>query len=280
MFRVSSWIEGFLSPEADPQSHTKKAGNSGKPQRQIAEQSSGDVWQQEMVARACSFADLSAYSFKDRLLIRAADLAFYLLISVIGRTVRFEVESWEPWEMTLRNGHLPIGAFWHESIFLSTYFWRKRRFVVMTSQSRDGEYIARFIQRFGYGVARGSATRGGLSAGGRMAQLMDAGCPAAFTADGPKGPAHKSKMGPLLLARRTGHPINPFTIVPLHGWRISTWDRLQVPRPFTRARVIGKPPIYVAADADTAALRAKRDELQRALDELDRRGEEWRRAQA
>jgi lysophospholipid acyltransferase (LPLAT)-like uncharacterized protein len=249
-----------------------------KAQKQIVEQGSGGAQRQEMLTRAYSFADLSAYSFKDRLLIRAADLVFYLVIGLIGRTVRFEVESWEPWEATLRNGHLAIGAFWHEGIFLSTYFWRRHRFVVMTSQSRDGEYIARFIQRFGYGVARGSATRGGVTAGGSMARLMDAGCPAAFTADGPKGPAHKSKMGPVLLARETGHPINPFTIVPLRCWRVRTWDRLQVPKPFTRAVLIGAPPIYVAADADGVALREKRDELQHALEELDRRGEEWRRA--
>ena len=113
------------------------------------------------VDRAYSFADLSDYSFKDRFLIRAADLAFYLVINLIGHTVKFEVEGWENWEAASRDGNIPIYSFWHNRIFLSIYFWRRRGIVVMTSQSFDGEYIARFIQRFGSGAARGRLARRG-----------------------------------------------------------------------------------------------------------------------
>ncbi|MDQ3805418.1 MAG: DUF374 domain-containing protein, partial [Acidobacteriota bacterium] len=117
----------------------------------------------ERVARAYRFADLSGYSFRERLLIRAADLAFYLVINALGRTARFRVEGWEHWEGAHAGGP-PILAFWHDQIFLTTYYFRRRRIVVMTSRSFDGEYIARFIQRFGYGAARGSSTRGGVGA--------------------------------------------------------------------------------------------------------------------
>src|SRR5258708_24710182 len=86
-------------------------------------------------ARAYSFADLSSYSFKDRLLIRAADLAFFILIKLIGRTVEFEVEGWEHWVAASRDEKIPIFTFWHNRVFLSTYFWRRRRIVVMTSPS-------------------------------------------------------------------------------------------------------------------------------------------------
>ena len=75
--------------------------------------------------------------------------------------------------------------------FLTTYWWRKRRIVVMTSRSFDGEYIARFIQRFGYGAVRGSSTRGGVGAIVEMVRLMRAGCTTAFTIDGPKGPRRR-----------------------------------------------------------------------------------------
>src|SRR5258708_12979922 len=114
---------------------------------------------EETVARAYRFADLSSYPAKKRFLIRAADLAFFFLIKVIGRTIRWQVEGWENWEAATSDGHVPIYTFWHNRVFLSTYFWRKRRIVVMTSQSFDGEYIARFIQRFGYGAAPGSIPR-------------------------------------------------------------------------------------------------------------------------
>ena len=229
------------------------------------------------IERAYAFADLSKYSFKDRLLIRAADLAIFVLIKLIGATIKIEVEGWENWKTASSNRKIPIYCFWHNTIFLSIYFWQKRRIVVMTSQSLDGEYIARFVQRFGNGGARGSSTRGATGAFIEMVRLMRAGCPAAFTVDGPKGPPYVAKMGPVLLAKKTGNPMLPFTITPKKFWQItSSWDRTQVPRPFTRARVLIAAPIFVPADADEDLLATKRDELQRALDELEQHGEQWR----
>jgi lysophospholipid acyltransferase (LPLAT)-like uncharacterized protein len=191
------------------------------------------------VERAYEFADLSAYPFKKRLLIRLADLAFYSLISILGRLARFEVEGWEHHEEVTGKGGLPIYCFWHDRIFLATYWWRRRRIVVMTSQSFDGEYIARFIQRFGYGAARGSSTRGGVGAVVEMARLMRAGCTTAFTIDGPKGPRYVAKMGSVLLAKKSGHPVLPFTVALARYWMLPSWDKLQIPKPFTRAKVSG-----------------------------------------
>lgn len=231
---------------------------------------------EQSVERAYSFADLSDYSFKQRFLIRAADLAFYAVIHLIGFTVRFEVIGWENHEEVTQTGGLPIYNFWHDRILLTTYWWRKRRIVVLTSKSFDGEYIARFIQRFGYGAVRGSSTRGGVGAIVEMVRLMRNGCTTGFTVDGPKGPPYVAKMGPVLLAKKSGHPMLPFTMALKHYWKAPSWDSFQIPKPFTRARVYVSPAIYVPADADEAMLQGKRDELQAALDDLNRRGEEWR----
>src|SRR6266498_4886309 len=73
------------------------------------------------IERAYSFARLSGYSFKDRILIRAADVAFFILIKLIGRSVKFEIEGWENWEAAAREGKIPIYTFWHNRVFLSTY---------------------------------------------------------------------------------------------------------------------------------------------------------------
>ena len=108
--------------------------------------------------------------------------------------------------------------------------------------------------------------------------MMRAGSPTAFTIDGPKGPRYVAKMGAVLLAKKTGHPILPFTITAARFWEAKkSWDRSQVPKPFTRARVTIAAPIYVRPDADNLELDKKRDELQRALDEVSQRGEKWRR---
>ena len=223
------------------------------------------------IDRAYTFADLSGYTFKERLMIRAADLAFFITIKLIGSTVKFEVEGWENWEAASRDGKIPIYTFWHDRIFLSIYFWQRRRIVVMTSQSFDGEYIARFIQRFGAGAARGSSTRGATGAFVEMVRLMRAGCATAFTIDGPRGPRHVAKMGAVLLAKKTGNPVLPFTITAEKFWEAKSWDRPQIAKPFTRAHVYIAAPIFVPPDADDAELEAKRDELQRVLEDLDSR---------
>ena len=228
------------------------------------------------VERAYRFTDLSEYPLKKRLTIRLADLAFYALINLIGRTIKFEVTGWENHEQIFRDGHLPIYVFWHERIFLTTYWWRNRRIVVLTSKSFDGEYIARFIQRFGYGAVRGSSTRGGVGAVVEMVRLMRSGCTTAFTIDGPKGPPRVAKQGAVLLAKKSGQAILPVTMALERRWIAPTWDNFQVPKPFSRACVFVATPIYVAADADEAELAAKNDLLQATLDELTERGEVWR----
>jgi len=229
---------------------------------------------EETIARAYRFADLSSYSLKNRLLIRTADIAFFVLIKLIGHTIRWQVEGWENWEAASRDGQLPIYTLWHNRVFLATYFWQKRRIVVMTSQSFDGEYIARFIQRFGFGAARGSSTRGAIGAIIEMTRLMRAGSPAGFTIDGPKGPRYVAKMGAVLLAKKTGQPILPFTITARHWEAKGSWDGFQVPLPFSRARVVLAAPIYVSAETDDEGLEAKRDELQAALDNINGLSEE------
>ncbi len=223
------------------------------------------------IERAYRFADLSGYTFKERLMIRAADLAFFIAIKLIGTTVKFEIDGWENWEAASRDGKIPIYTFWHDRIFLSIYFWQRRGIVVMTSRSFDGEYIARFIQRFGAGAARGSSSRGATGAFVEMVRLMRAGCPTAFTIDGPRGPRHVAKMGAILLAKKTGNPVLPFTITAEKFWAAKSWDKLQIPKPFSRARVWIAPPIFVRPDALAEELQAKRDELQRVLDDLDGR---------
>jgi lysophospholipid acyltransferase (LPLAT)-like uncharacterized protein len=237
---------------------------------------SGTRSSDEIRRRVYEFADLSDYSFVDRVKIRAADLLFYLLIKLIGLTARFEVVGWENHDKAEANGGLPIYVFWHDRIFLTTYWWRNRKIVVLTSRSFDGEYIARFIQRFGYGAIRGSSTRGGVGAIVEMVRLMRAGCTTAFTIDGPKGPRYVAKMGAVLLAKKSGQPIMPVTMALERFWTVPSWDQFQIPKPFTRARVYVAPPIYVNGDADENELNAKLEELQATLDDLNVKTDQWR----
>jgi lysophospholipid acyltransferase (LPLAT)-like uncharacterized protein len=221
-------------------------------------------------------ADLSAYSLKQKIAIHLAERAFYLLIKFVGVTIRYEIEGWDNFEQIERGGKIPIYCFWHDRIFAGTYFFRNRGIVVITSQSFDGEYIARFIRRFGYGAVRGSSTRGGTGALIEMIRLMKRGLPMGFTVDGPKGPRYVAKSGAVLLAKKTGNPLMPFVVETEKFWTIKSWDKLRIPKPFTRARVFIAEPVYVAAEASEIEVENKRLELQRKLDAAVKLGEQWR----
>ncbi len=216
----------------------------------------------ESADRLYTFADISSYSFKQRLIIRVAGLALYGLIRVIGATMRFEVKGWENFSAT----EPLVYCFWHNRIPIATYFWRNRRIVVMSSRSFDSEYIARFIQRFGYGAARGSSTRGGKAALIQMIRAVRDGKSAAFTVDGPRGPIYEAKPGAVLLAAKSNAALLPFSISLNRYWQLPSWDRIQIPKPFARAIVVLGNPIKVADDPATHE--AKHQELQEALEEM------------
>ena len=220
--------------------------------------------------------DLTEYSFKQRMLISLADWTFYGLIKLIGATLRYETVGMETFDKIATDGKSPIMTFWHNRIFATTHYFRNRGIVVITSQSFDGEYIARFIQRFGYGAVRGSSTRGGVGALVEMIRLSKKGLPMGFSIDGPKGPLYVAKSGACLLAKKTGNPILPFLVETEKYWEVKSWDRLQIPKPFSRAKVFIAEPICVAKDANENEIENKREELQRKLDELVKFGEQWR----
>ena len=212
------------------------------------------------------------------MLIRSAGVIGYLLTALVGRLTRFEVEGMENIEKVESAGRQPILVFWHDRILLATYYFRNRNIIVLSSKSFDAEYTARIIKRFGFGTIKGSSTRGGRAAMIEMIRtIRNEGYPAGFTIDGPRGPRYKVKSGPLLVTKKTGNPILPFIVEARNRWCLNSWDRLQIPWLFTRAKVLIGKPIYVDPKADEAEMSTKLAALQDALDDLVDRGEHWRK---
>ncbi len=197
----------------------------------------------------------------------------YWVIRIVGRTMRWESEGDSYLDEIYKSGNRAIFTFWHGRIFSATYYWRNRGIVVMTSMNRDGEPIARCIQRFGYGAARGSSSRGGFRALAEMAREIRNGRDTAFTIDGPRGPRYVAKQGPVLLALKTGAAIFCFHISAKHKIQLNSWDQFQIPLPFTTALVLKAPPIWVPPDASEAHLRALHEKMQTTLDDLRKRGD-------
>ena len=109
-------------------------------------------------------------------------------------------------------------AFWHGRILPATFYFRRRGIVVMTSENFDGEWIARIIERFGYGTARGSTSRGGRRALLQLVRDVQQGKAAGFTLDGPRGPARVAQPGAVWLAGTAGQPLLPFHLEASRSW--------------------------------------------------------------
>ncbi len=205
------------------------------------------------------------FTFFDRIKLALVTWAGYLAVRLIGPTLRWTVsieDSGPPDEFP----HPVIIAFWHRCVFPGTWHYRNRNIAVMTSRSFDGEYIARIIEKLGYGAVRGSSSRGAVRALLGMHKEIEAGRSVAFTIDGPRGPRYVAKPGPVLLARNTGVPILTFHIALESPWILPSWDQFMIPKPFSRAVLRVNRLLYVPADADNAALDRYHAEMQAALD--------------
>ncbi|MGH9147208.1 MAG: lysophospholipid acyltransferase family protein [Vicinamibacterales bacterium] len=198
----------------------------------------------------------------------------YPLVDLLGRTLRWQVDGAQHLDALAASGRPPVLGFWHGRILPATYYFRRRGIVVITSENFDGEWIARIIERFGYGTARGSTSRGARRALLQMKRVLEDGRAVAFTLDGPRGPARRAQAGAVWLAGATENPLVPFHIEAERHWTLGSWDRTQIPRPFsTTALAIGIP-IPVPRDPDEAMIERKREELEHSLELLEIRAKE------
>jgi lysophospholipid acyltransferase (LPLAT)-like uncharacterized protein len=195
----------------------------------------------------------------------------YPLINALGHTLRWRVEGLQHLEVIRASGRQPVMAFWHGRILPATFYFRRRGIVVITSENFDGEWIARIIERFGYGTARGSTSRGARKAMLQLLRDMKAGRAAGFTLDGPRGPARVAQAGAIWLASATGNPLLPFHLEASSHWSLRSWDRTQIPKPFSTVALVVGEPIEVAKDASSEVLEAARLELEARLTALEAR---------
>ncbi len=194
----------------------------------------------------------------------------YPALALLCRTYRWRVEGAANYDAVIAAGRQPILALWHGRILPGLHYFRHRGVVVITSQNFDGEWIARVLHRFGFGTARGSTSRGAARALVQLRRALEAGRPAAFTVDGPRGPARVAQAGVVWLAGTSGHPILPFHIEADRAWTAQSWDRTQIPKPFsTVALAIGEP--LEVPDTRPATLEDARVRLEAVLAALEGR---------
>jgi lysophospholipid acyltransferase (LPLAT)-like uncharacterized protein len=193
----------------------------------------------------------------------------YPLLAALGATYRYRVDGIEHLHAARAGGH-PIHAFWHGRILPGTVYFKRQGIVVITSENFDGEWIARIITRFGYGTARGSSSRGARKALLQLVRDVKS-KPVAFTLDGPRGPARIAQPGAAWLSSVTGNPIIPFHLEADRHWTLNSWDRTQIPKPFSTVALSFAEPFVVPSRADDGEIRRACERLERELAACARR---------
>ncbi len=177
-------------------------------------------------------------------------------------------------EVARRMGHRYIYAFFHDVMLFPAYYWNWPEMQILISDHRDGEYITQVVQRLGFGVVRGSTTRGGARAVREMLSRTDRGhlC---VTPDGPRGPRHSVHPGLIYLAKRTGRPIVGVGMAFDRPWRANSWDRFAVPLPFRAACAVTTDAFTVPADADGTELESYRQKVEHRMNAVTDEAEDW-----
>ncbi len=207
------------------------------------------------------------FTLRQRIVLRIIIWLGYWVIRLIGPTLRVSISFEDGAQETLERRPL-IGSFWHSCIIPATYICRDLGVRVMSSYSYDGEYMGRIIHRFGFVAVKGSSSRNAVRALLGLRRALEDGWTVAFTLDGPRGPRHKVKPGPVALARSAGVPLTMFHAAVDRAWVLNSWDRMMIPMPFSRVLLRFGKLIPVPADATDEDIERHTAELQAALDRV------------
>ncbi len=205
---------------------------------------------------------------------RAAPVAMRLAAALVGglaATWRYRVRGWEHVEAARRSGRPVIYILWHSRILPLLYHRRGEGMALLISRHRDGGYLAALSERWGYRVVRGSSRRGGEVGLLGLVRHLRGGGEVALTPDGPRGPAERMKPGALVAAQQAGALVIAAGARAARAWRLRSWDRFCIPKPFARVEVVYSVPFAVAPGKD--GLREALGAAERALGAVTHGGE-------
>jgi lysophospholipid acyltransferase (LPLAT)-like uncharacterized protein len=218
-------------------------------------------------------ADRTGEAERSRLVLgwrlQLALLAGWVVLRLLGLTWRVSIRGHEWLRTRTPKRDRVVFTLWHGQM-LPILWAHEPRTGVLVSEHKDGELITRILERFGMFGVRGSTSRGGTRALLEAVQVVKGGTDMAFTPDGPRGPRFSYAPGALILAHRAEVPIVPITAYVDRAWRLRSWDRFEIPKPFARVTIdYGAPILLRDADVRAAADRAPEfaAALQRALRE-------------
>ncbi|HET6681383.1 MAG TPA: lysophospholipid acyltransferase family protein [Gemmatimonadaceae bacterium] len=176
-------------------------------------------------------------------------------LHLLAHTWRIDVRNAGGWQRLRHDGQPFILSLWHGDMLPLLWVHRAEGVSVLISAHRDGEIVARVAESLGMRTVRGSTSRGGARALLELTRVLRRGDEVAVTPDGPRGPRHALAPGMLVAAQRADAPVVAIGVHASRAWRLRSWDRFLVPKPFARVTVAYSDPLKVAAGnaRDTAA---------------------------
>lgn len=160
------------------------------------------------------------------------------LIRLLGLTMRIKLVDPHHTSPFAKPTKSVIYAFWHNQQLLAAYFFRNFGIRVLVSRSKDGDYIARILELFGFDTVRSSTSTGKVNALRGLVRELEAGYHAAITPDGPRGPLYQAQPGAIFLGALSGHAVVPFGCAVDRIWQLRSWDRFEIPKFFSRAIIV------------------------------------------
>jgi lysophospholipid acyltransferase (LPLAT)-like uncharacterized protein len=192
----------------------------------------------------------------------------FRILQLWALTLRYKIEdrAGVVGKVTAQNY---IASLWHNRLLIFPFVLRRffpdRHGAALISASRDGELLADAIKRFDYDVVRGSSSRLGASAILQLSQTLASGRDVVITPDGPRGPVYELGPGIVFLAQKSGAAVVPVNIEYSSCWRLKSWDRFILPRPFAKVHVIIGSPHHVELSETPEQFEAERLRLQQAM---------------
>jgi hypothetical protein len=201
---------------------------------------------------------------------------FYLLSRIYVMTLRMR---WDD-----RSGDIlkelvspTIYCLWHNRLILCADVYQQNRrqkpsggMAALVSASRDGAFLSAILERFGIHAVRGSSSRRGPQALLELTSWSERGFDLTITPDGPRGPCYIVQEGVMSLAQLTGRPIVPFSFYARRKIQLKSWDRFQIPLPFSRCDLSLGKPVHVPREATDAQREEIRKSLEQALKDISR----------
>ncbi|MFP5205000.1 MAG: lysophospholipid acyltransferase family protein [Acidobacteriota bacterium] len=212
--------------------------------------------------------DSPRFTFGQKIVLAVVPFIVWALVRIVGSTWRFETTAEDgaialPWG---EGAGAEIYCFWHQCVLPCAVYFRRTHATILISRSFDGELVTRVLYLLGFRAVRGSSSRGGSEGLFGLKEVLAGGAPAIFTADGPRGPVYRTKMGPIKLAQISGAPIGAFHLQPERAWVLNSWDRFLVPKPFTRIVVSWSRYTRVPAETAPDEFESKREELNASIE--------------